>query len=105
MATKETQIKVALITALGTIVVALIGYWGTHQSKSDWVGYTGKVKEARTLKPIANAQVAITEDQKVPQRLVTDSEGVFYAQLSKETQTMLLEIRQRGIKTIRGEDF
>jgi hypothetical protein len=96
MATKDNSARVALITAVGTVVVALIGYLATHENKPDRVAYTGKVKEARTFKAIGNAQVAITEDQKVPQRFTTDSEGVFFAQLHRDTQTMLLEIKATG---------
>jgi hypothetical protein len=96
MAMRDNSIRVAVIGAVGVIVAALIGYLATHQKKPDLVGYTGKVKDATSSTAIGNAQVAITEDQKVPQRFVTDSEGVFFAQLSRDTQTMLLEIKAKG---------
>jgi hypothetical protein len=94
---KDNSIAVALIGAAAVVIAALIGYWATH-SKPDpvLVDYTGKVKDANYLKPIGQASVAITEDQKPPQRFTTDSEGIFYARLSKDTQKMLLEVQARG---------
>ena len=98
MPTKDNSIRVALIGAAAVVIAALIGYLATHQNTPNPVAYTGKVKEARTFKAIGNAQVAITEDQKVPQRFVTDSEGVFFAELSRDAQTMLLEVKAIGYK-------
>jgi len=85
----EKLIAAALITSISVLIAVCIGC-------SNRVAYTGKIKEAKSLKPISNASVAITEDQKVPQRFTTDSEGVFFAQLSKDTQTMLLEVKADG---------
>jgi hypothetical protein len=97
---RDNSIAVALIGAGAVVIAALIGYLATHQNKrdADIIGYTGNVKDAKSLKPIGNALVAITEDQKVPQRFTADSEGVFFAQLSKDTQTMLLEVKAEGYK-------
>jgi hypothetical protein len=95
---RQRPITVALIGAAAVVITALIGYWATTSSKSDpvLVDYTGKVEDAKSHKPIAKASVAITEDQKPPQRFATDSEGVFYARLSKSTETMLLEVQAGG---------
>jgi carboxypeptidase family protein len=93
---KDNSVKVALIGTAGVILAALIGYFATHHPTPDLVAYTGTVKDAKTLKPVRNALVGITEDQTVPQRFTTDSEGVFFAKLSKDTQTMLLEITAAG---------
>jgi hypothetical protein len=95
---KDKSVVVALIGAAAVLIAALIGYLATHHDKSDpaLVAYTGKVKNSKSFKPVGNAFVAITEDQKVPQRFTTDSEGVFFAQLSKDTQTMLLEVKATG---------
>jgi outer membrane biosynthesis protein TonB len=97
MASNNKPIAVALIGAAAVIIAALIGYFATHHD-SALVPYTGKVKDAKSYKPVGNASVAITEDQRVPQRFTTDSEGVFFAQLSKDTQTMLLEVKADGYK-------
>jgi len=95
---RDNSIPVALIGAAAVIIAALIGYYATHRSNSTLVAYTGKVKDGKSLKPVGNASVAITEDQKVPQRFTTDSEGVFFAQLAKDAQTMLLEVKAEGYK-------
>jgi hypothetical protein len=96
-AEKENSVKVALIGTAGVVLAALIGYFAaTRHPTPDLVAYSGTVKDAKTLKPVRNALVAITEDQNLPQRLTTDSEGVFFARLSKVTQTMLLEITAAG---------
>ena len=93
---KDNSVKVALIGMAGVILAALIGYFATRPTTSDLVAYAGTVKDAKTHKPLRNALVGITEDQNVPQRFTTDSEGVFFARLSKATQTMLLEITADG---------
>lgn len=67
-------------------------------SVSEYVAYTGKVRDAKSVKPIGNASVTITEDRDAPKRFTTDSEGVFFARLSKDTQTMLLEVKADGFK-------
>jgi hypothetical protein len=92
----DNSVKVALIGTAGVILAALIGYFATRHPSPDLVAYTGTVKDAKTFKPVRNAHVGITEDQSVPQRFTTDSEGVFFAKLSKDTQTMLLEITATG---------
>ena len=96
---KDRPIAVALIGAAAIVIAALIGYWATH-SKSDpvLVDYTGKVKDAKSYQPIEKASVAITEDQKPPQRFTTDSEGIFYARLSRDTQKMFLEVKAQGYR-------
>jgi hypothetical protein len=96
MPPNNKPIAVALIGAAALVIAALIGYLATHKGDPALVAYTGKVKDAKSFKPVGNASVAITEDQKVPQRFTTDSEGVFYAKLSKDTQTMLLEVTAAG---------
>src|SRR5207249_3378271 len=68
----------------------------TRHSTPDLIPYTGTVRDAKTLKPVGHALVGLTEDQNVPERLTTDSEGVFFARLSKDTQTMLVEVRADG---------
>jgi hypothetical protein len=93
---KDNSVKVALIGMAGVILAALIGYFATRPTTSDLVAYAGTVKDAKTHKPLRNALVGITEDQNIPQRFTTDSEGVFFARLSKATQTMLLEITADG---------
>lgn len=93
---KNNSVKVALIGTAGVVLAVLIGYFATRHPTPDLVAYTGTVKDAKTLKPVRNALVGITEDQNVPQRFTTDSEGVFFAKLSKDTQTMLLEITVAG---------
>jgi hypothetical protein len=97
MSTKQNSIKVALISAAGAVVAALIGYFAPFH-KPELIAFTGKVKEAGSFKAIGNAQVEIEEDQKLPQRFVTDSEGVFFAQLSPGAQIMFLEIKAAGYK-------
>jgi len=82
------------VALIGATAVALAAFVGC----SNRVAYTGKVKDIKSLKPVANAFVAITEDEQVPQRLTTDSEGIFFAKLSKNTQTMLLEVKADGYK-------
>ncbi len=93
---KDNSVKVALIGAAGVLLAALIGYFATRHPTPDLIAYTGTVKDANTRKPVGNALVGLTEDQNVPERLTTDSEGVFFARLSKDTQTMLVEVRADG---------
>jgi hypothetical protein len=71
---------------------------GSPQEDSSLVNYTGTVRDGRTNRPIGGAKVAITEDEDVPQRLTTDSEGVFYAKLHKTSKTILLTIGAVGYK-------
>jgi hypothetical protein len=97
---KDSSVKVALIGTAGVILAALIGYFATRPPRPDLVAYTGVVKDAKTLKPVRYARVAVTEDQNVPQRTTTDDEGVFFAKLSKDTQTMLLEITAPGYQDV-----
>jgi len=101
----EFEIKPALRTGGALAVFAIVYFTNPGQlvlprprqlTTPDLIAYTGTVKEAKTLKPVRNALVGITEDQNVPQRFTTDSEGVFFAKLSKDTQTMLLEITAAG---------
>jgi carboxypeptidase family protein len=66
--------------------------------KDDLIDYSGTVRDAKTKKAIGGAKVAITEDQDVPQRLTTDSEGVFYAKLHKNSSTILLTVDAVGYK-------
>src|SRR5580692_4754545 len=93
---KSPAVKAAWIAAASAILVAVIGYFATVHPTPEFVSYTGTVKDANTLKPVAHASVAITEDQKVPERFTTDSEGVFFAKLSKDTQTMVVEVEAPG---------
>lgn len=93
---KSRPVLVAVITATGLVVVALIGYFGTKPSGDSTVSYIGTVRDRSTKDPIGDARVAITEDQNVPQRFVTDSEGIFHARLSKKTQNMLITVEADG---------
>jgi hypothetical protein len=97
---KDNSLAVALIGAAAVVIAALIGYWAMRPKEPDFVlvDYAGRVKDAKSHNPIAQAAVAITEDQKVPQRFTTDSEGVFYARLSGSTKTMLLDVQAGGYK-------
>jgi len=101
---KDKPVAVALISAAAAVIAALIGYYGiVHPSKPDktepvLIDYTGTVKDAKSLNPIANARVAITEDQKPPQRFNADSNGVFHGQVSKDTKTMFLEVKADGYR-------
>src|ERR1700690_1296752 len=92
---KDNSIAVALIGAAAVVIAALIAFWATRPKEPEptLVNYTGTVKDESSKKPIRGAAVAITEDEAPPQRFATDSEGVFYARLSKNTHSMLLEVR------------
>jgi len=71
---------------------------GSPQGDSNLINYTGTVRDAKSNRPIGGAKVTITEDQGVPQKLVTDSEGVFYAKLRRNSDTILLTIDAVGYK-------
>jgi TIR domain len=99
----EFEIKPALRTGGALAVFAIVYFTNPGQlvlqqqlTTSDRIAYAGTVKDANTLKPVGNALVGITEDQSLPERFTTDSEGVFFAKVSKDTQTMLLEITAAG---------
>jgi hypothetical protein len=87
---------VAIIAAGSAIVVALIGYLVPTLREPLLVSFTGTVRDRMTQRPIANARVAIAEDQNVPQRFTTDSEGVFHTRLSKNAQNILLNVEADG---------
>jgi carboxypeptidase family protein len=97
-------------TGVVMVILTAIATWGTlktepvstgngsHQDDSILVSYTGTVRNAKTKKPVGGAKVAITEDQEVPQRFTTDSDGVFFAKLHKNANTVLLTIDADGYK-------
>jgi hypothetical protein len=93
---KNRPVLVAIIAAGSAIIVALIGYLVPILREPSLVSFTGTVRDSITHRPIANARVAITEDQNVPQRFTTDSEGVFHARLSKNAQNLLLNVEADG---------
>jgi hypothetical protein len=93
---KNRPVLVAIIAAGSAIVVALIGYLVPTLREPLLVSFTGAVRDRVTQRPIANARVAIAEDQNVPQRFTTDSEGVFHARLSKNAQNILLNVQADG---------
>jgi len=97
---KNRPVLVAIITAASAIAVALIGYLVPRQSL---INFTGTVRDSMTHRPIADARVSIEVDQNVPQRLTTDSEGIFYARLSKNAQSILLNVEADGYNRYRLE--
>jgi hypothetical protein len=93
---KEHPILVAIIGAAAVIIAAFITYEGATGGFSNGTfDYTGDVL-SKTGAPISGAMVSIAEDQKVPQHIRTDSEGVFHAMLSKKTQHIHLDVRAEG---------
>jgi hypothetical protein len=57
--------------------------------------YTGRVLGSGR-QPLADAVVSIAEDQNPPQHIRTDTEGVFHAVLSKNSQNIQLDVEAEG---------
>jgi len=57
--------------------------------------YTGRVL-GTARQPISDAEVSIAEDQKPPQHQRSDTEGVFHALLSKNSQNIQLDVEAEG---------
>lgn len=93
---KEHPILVALIGAAAAITVGILSYLGATGGFSDSTfDYTGVVRNV-TKQPVAFAKVGIAEDQKVPQHVLTDSEGVFHVRLLKKTLSVHVEVQAEG---------
>ena len=89
--TKSRPVLVALIGAVAIIVAAIIGYMATTGGLSgSTFEYTGEIRDTGG-KPVADAKVRITEDEKVPQTVPSDSEGVFHANLLKKSANIYIE--------------
>ncbi len=95
---KDNSLAVALIGAAAVVTAALIGYFATHQNKTDQIAvdYTVKVKDAQSHNPIVGAKVNLSEEQKAPQSYYADSDGIVYLRLSKDTKTITLEVTSSG---------
>jgi hypothetical protein len=102
---EDNSVRVALITAAAAVLVAAIGYWGiARQSKPDkpdsaFTGYSVRVKDAKSLKPIVSATVNLAEDQKAPHLYYADSDGIVYARLARDSKTVSLEVMATGYQS------
>ena len=87
-------IVVALIT---TFVTLITGYWLFYKPSgtNEQVRYTGRVINATTQHPIANAKISI-ETQGPPQVYYTDTEGVFDLNLSKSIDSARIRAEAEG---------
>lgn len=56
------------------------------------IEYTGRVTNTETHKSIHNAKVTIEQDQKVPQVLYTDSDGIFHLKLPTSTKSVRIRV-------------
>jgi len=106
-AESETRrtIWVAIIGATATIIAALLSYMAVTRAHNDSsLSYTGFVHNA-ARQPITGAKVSITEDESIPELHRTDSEGIFYARLSKKTQRIRIAIEADGYEpyTLNGQ--
>jgi hypothetical protein len=96
---EEHPILVAIIGASALIIAAVLSYLGrTGVLSGSGFDYTGIVRSIKRT-PISDAEVSITEDQRVPQHVRTDSEGVFHVRLSKITQNVRLHVEAEGYQT------
>jgi tetratricopeptide (TPR) repeat protein len=98
-AKKDNQVLVALIGAAGVVIAALIGHFGFPNWDGPPLGYTVEVKDATTHNPIIAATVNLAQDEKVPGTYPTDSRGVAYVPLQKDTKTVSLEVMASGYQS------
>jgi hypothetical protein len=84
-----------VLAAIPVIGVLVVGYWQYVRHPAS-VTYTGRVQEVGSLKPIYGAKVSVEADQKVPQILYTDSEGIFHVELSGEANAVRIEVAAEG---------
>lgn len=64
----------------------------TDSPPSQEIEYTGRVTNAETHKSIHNVKVTIEHDQKVPQVLYTDSDGIFHLKLPTSTKSVRIRV-------------
>src|SRR5271156_3199577 len=80
--------------------LGILSYLGVTGGFSDSTfDYTGVVHDA-SKHPVADAEMQITEGQKVPQIVTTDSKGVFHARLLKKTLNIRIVISAEGFEPI-----
>jgi hypothetical protein len=87
----------ACITAAATIIGAymMIRKPSPAPTLPSTFDYTGRVLGSGR-QPLADAVVSIAEDQNPPQHIRTDTEGVFHAVLSKNSQNIQLDVEAEG---------
>jgi hypothetical protein len=95
MPVKKNEILVALIGAVAVVAAALIAARcasrpGSPEPKQ--VSKTGRVLDANSGRPIANAKVSIEQDQQVPQIHNTDSEGIFHLTVPESANSIRLRV-------------
>lgn len=88
-------VLIALMPVLGA------SYIGCNRpSPPEEQEYVGRVRDENTSEPIYDAKVSIEEDQKGPQVLATDSEGVFRARLRPSTKDVRVIIDADGYERL-----
>jgi hypothetical protein len=93
---KSHPILVALIGFAGVVIAAFLAYLGaTGGFSAPTFQYTGVIRDV-LKNPVGDAKVRISEDEKVPQTVKTDSEGVFSAWLSKKTKSIRIDVEADG---------
>jgi hypothetical protein len=101
MGSNVTKIIVALIGALGLIVVGYFQF-GSKNVVPEPVNqlYVGRVTDVANNEPISSAKVSIEADQNIPQIQKTDSEGVFRLSLRPKTQSVVIRVEAEGYETL-----
>lgn len=105
MTRNQALVGAAAVTAVGTIIVALISYFGRTGGGGNGnlstpvpdIQYTGRVVDKETQRAVQGALV-IVETQGPPQKYHTDGNGVFYTRLSPDVKAVRVKVEADGYK-------
>lgn len=102
---RQWRLKKIGIGALAiTTILALIAYWQfvykpANTDQTELIRYTGRVIDAKTLKPISRAKVSL-ETQGIPPLHYSDSEGIFYLDLPRSIETARIRVEADSYKEL-----